>query len=246
MTKEPLKFAILSDIHAFADSFQYAIDAACTEGFDELIILGDLLGYGVQVEETLRLAQIAYEKHQATLIIGNHDQVYFDLEAGDTHYLAGKPEWIVESISWTHEKLQDLEILSSLPWEKRIIRNNVLLSHANPFEYGDWTYIRDEASAEEAAIALAKQGLRAGIFGHVHRHQKFVFDNLPEVHTIGSVGQPRDQVNKAPLWAMAIINDDKIQIDARTIPVCDKTYFDHLRATSLSPQTQEKIGSFFL
>ena len=52
-----MRIAVLTDIHASSDPLQLALTAARREGFDRMLILGDLLTYGVQPLETLELVQ---------------------------------------------------------------------------------------------------------------------------------------------------------------------------------------------
>ena len=73
-----MKIAVLSDIHSVSSALDAALDDARAEGFDVLLILGDLLTYGVNPAETLELVHEAVARDGAILISGNHDQMYLD------------------------------------------------------------------------------------------------------------------------------------------------------------------------
>jgi predicted phosphodiesterase len=245
VTRDTLRVAILSDIHALATVFEQALEAACAEGFDRMVILGDLLGYGVEVSRTIDLAREAQDRHGAAIIIGNHDQLYFDLAEGRGDYLIGKPDWIVESARWTHEQLQGAQLSNTLDWSEQCVVENILIAHANPYAFGDWTYVRDEDSARDAAERLEERGFVGGIFGHVHRFRSYDFDRLPRVVTVGSIGQPRERGAAVPQWAMAHIGRETFDVDARPLTFDPATYARMLAETSLSAETRDKLESFF-
>ena len=91
-----MKLAILSDIHSAAEAYEAALRAAREEGFDLLLILGDLLTYGPHPERTLDLTANAVSQDGARLVNGNHDQMYRETDATSKPYGAGLPEWIRE------------------------------------------------------------------------------------------------------------------------------------------------------
>lgn len=245
MNASSQRIAILSDIHALATTFRAALDAAVDEGFDRMVILGDLLGYGPEVAETLELAQEAQERHDAVLILGNHDQLYLDLDEGRDDYLDGLPDWIVEQALWTRQQLGGRHLSDGLDWSREVQIQQVLIAHANPYSYGDWTYVRDEASARAAAATLHERGFSAGIFGHVHRHRDYAFDGLPRVVTVGSIGQPRTAGQSVPQWAMATIGDGIFEVAPRPVAFDAALYASMLARTSLSAPTRAKLESFF-
>ena len=49
------------------------------KGFDKLILLGDILTYGVNIHEVLDLVANRVSKNNTYLIRGNHDQLYDEL-----------------------------------------------------------------------------------------------------------------------------------------------------------------------
>ena len=85
---------ILSDVHGNARALRAALVQALRDPIDHLVFLGDLLTYGHDVQEVLDLVNEAQTKHDAVLLIGNHDQLYFDIAKGDSPYLDTLPEWI--------------------------------------------------------------------------------------------------------------------------------------------------------
>jgi 3',5'-cyclic AMP phosphodiesterase CpdA len=90
-----MRLAVLADLHGHAGALEAALADARRRGVDRLVLLGDLLGYGCEVEATLDLVQDALERDRAFLQ-GSRLAV-FEINArfsGTTplRHLAGFPE----------------------------------------------------------------------------------------------------------------------------------------------------------
>jgi predicted phosphodiesterase len=238
-----MKIAILSDIHAAADAYESALHAARAEGFDQLLILGDLLTYGPYPERTLDLTADAVSRDGALLVIGNHDLLYQEPEASSKVYSAGLPEWIRESIDWTCSRMAP-DPLSHFKWRDEWSEGELLAAHANPFGVGDWTYLRDNSDFDRASAVLAERGYRYGLFGHIHR---FARRNIGRnwVATIGSVGQPRDRQDPLPQWAVARYEGHGWQVEQRHVDFDWSGHRAAIQATSMSSATKQRLCAFF-
>ena len=238
-----MKIAILSDIHAAADAFEAALRAAREEGFDKLLILGDLLTYGPSPERTLDLTADAVSRDGALLVMGNHDQFYRSPDAICHYYPAGLPDWIQESIDWTASRMMP-DPLSCFEWQDEWAEGELLMAHANPFGAGDWTYLRNEADFDRAAAVLTERGYRYGLFGHIHR---FVCRRFREnwVATIGSIGQPRDRAAPLPQWAVARYDGDRWEAEQRHVEFDWAAHLAAIRATNMSTSTKQRLSAFF-
>lgn len=75
-----IQLGLISDVHAFAGPVEQALSEFSRRGVDRVICLGDIAGYGEQLETTVELLQQA----GAEAIRGNHEQWYLDrYEAGN-------------------------------------------------------------------------------------------------------------------------------------------------------------------
>lgn len=233
-----MKVVIFGDVHGNARALRAALSRADDTAFDALVFIGDLLTYGHDVDEVIELVAAAQAKHRATLLIGNHDQMYFDLAAGDRRYYDKLPAWIRTSIDLTTNLLGDRALADSLVWSTEVVLDGVLFSHANPF--GDWTYLNTDGDVARAREVLRHRSLRAGVFGHTHRPR---WDrDAPAVINVGSVGQPRDGTGRS-----VIVRLDTETLDASFEPI-DYDLAAHLaglRATGLEPSTIERLEKFF-
>jgi predicted phosphodiesterase len=233
-----MKLAVLSDIHSAAGAYRAALDAARSEGFDMLVILGDLLTYGPFPERTLEITNEAAARHETMLIEGNHDEIYLASKAG-----AHAGGWIGESIDWTRERI-DKRAFAGLEWRPEFVIGDLLFAHANPHGFGDWSYLRSEDDFRSAASALHERGLRHGVFGHSHRQASFESAGVRAM-TVGSVGQPRSRTNRMPSWTMVTLDEDRVEVSVRDIDFDWRAHCASIRSTSLSDSTKDRLCEFF-
>ncbi len=238
-----MRIAVLSDMHAVAGTYRAALRAAEAEGFDALVILGDLLTYGVDPREVIELTDEALARHRGVLVLGNHDQMYLDRRQGRTAYLDALPDWIRETVDWTCEETDDARALEEFAWTQEWVNGRALIAHANPYAPGDWRYLAACEDAKAAGAAIADRGLRWGIFGHTHRFRRFDEGDL-SVFTLGSLGQPRDPLG-TPEWAMVELSGDRIEVSRRRIPMDREAHRSAIQATSMSQATKDRLCAFF-
>jgi diadenosine tetraphosphatase ApaH/serine/threonine PP2A family protein phosphatase len=190
-----MRFAVVSDIHGNLEALQ-AVMARLEIG-DQLLCLGDTVGYGPQPNECVALIR----ERATAAVLGNHD-----VGAIDNHGLAYFNPAARRAIEWTQTVLsaENAAWLDSLSYEVRT--PEFLLVHGAPVDY--FTYVLDMATAR-AAFAATDAPL---IFvGHTHvadyytlgpgglQHQ-FVQhggrldleEGVRYLVNVGSVGQPRD------------------------------------------------------
>lgn len=241
-----MRIAVLSDVHAVAATFEAALGAAREEGYDVLLILGDLLTYGADPQRSLDLALTAAERDGALLIKGNHDQLYFDAAAGGSPYLDRLPDWIRESVDWTIARLPGRTPPWGLEWLEEWQWDGLLAAHANPFGYGDWTYLTSPESCEAACEALRGRGFDHGIFGHSHRfrlHESAAAGAA--VATVGSLGQPREAGAPVSQWAMVELDESGWRVAQRPLDCDWAQQIEAIRATTMSEDTKERLCRFY-
>lgn len=192
-----MKILVLSDLHANLA----AIEAAVAEGFDRLICLGDLVGYGPSPNEVIRFIR----EHAFVAIRGNHDNALaLDVECRCSPDLKA----LAEATLADHRTLlssEELDWLRALPNSVGFTLDGYRFAafHATPrdplYEYEITPELPDDQLREQI------EGVKADfiLLGHTH---------LPMVRGIGSrivvnpgsVGQPRDG---NPECSYAIIED---------------------------------------
>jgi predicted phosphodiesterase len=256
------RIVILGDVHGNARALQAALARARAAGADRMVLIGDLLTYGHDVAAVIDLVHDAQARDGAALLVGNHDQMYFDLARDERAYFETLPEWIQESVNRTLELVDLARFRDQLQWNDDIEIDDVLLSHACPDGRGVWHYVANADEHRRAATTLAKRGLRAGVFGHTHRARWFtgvddqataeVAFDVPLragptetlVANAGAVGQPRDRRACAAILCLDV-EVDHIAGELQRVDYDVAAHVAALRAFGLTPKTTERLCGFF-
>ncbi len=197
-----MRYLVLTDIHANLEALDASIADARARGYDQTLVLGDLVGYGADpnavVERVRSLKPIA-------VVRGNHDKVACGLEQAEGFNAVAK-----SAARWTLDVLipEYREWLAALPPGPIDVDDVVQICHGSPFD--EDAYIFDELDALRA-LKIANRQLC--LFGHTHYPVTFElspdgFDSVgpaPAAEAVitlkpdakylmnpGSVGQPRD------------------------------------------------------
>jgi diadenosine tetraphosphatase ApaH/serine/threonine PP2A family protein phosphatase len=193
-------YLILADIHANIDALEAVLAAAGT--WDEVLVLGDLVGYGAAPNEVVdRIRGL----DAMAVIRGNHDKAACGIEDGSNFNQIART-----AAAWTLQTLTDSnrEYLRELPAGPEAIDENVEICHGAPFDEDHYIF-----DADDALRALASSARPLCLFAHTHlpvvfRYENEMFDGFvpePDADTklvlepsirylvnAGSVGQPRD------------------------------------------------------
>lgn len=178
-----MKIAVISDIHSNLDAFETVI--ANLPEYDELICLGDIVGYGPQPNE---VTEKLLELKPRAVLMGNHDNA---VATGDTE---GFSSHAAVAVEWTRRSItqDNLRYLSGLQASSKLEvgQMEVALFHGSP---------RDPLSEyifpgipERAAKKLIQQASAPLVLlGHTHMPMLYSFEREMLANP-GSVGQPRD------------------------------------------------------
>jgi len=193
--------AIISDIHANSVALEAVFEDAKTQGVNNFACLGDVVGYGPDPSECVRLIQ----ELNCITIKGNHDEY-----VADGYDLSNFNDEAQEALLWTRSNLStpQKDWLASLPYTRRLGRNELV--HATLDEPEQWKYVLNRL---DASILLKKQRSTITFFGHTHKPMAFhqvngetnkldesdieINQNHKYLINVGSVGQPRDGEVKA-------------------------------------------------
>ena len=183
-----MRYAIISDIHANVDALSATLADITKTGVDQILCLGDLVGYNGFPRETLALLREA----DVRAIYGNHDLMALARLPDD-----GAGSLARKAIHWTRRVLteDDWWYLASLPAELRI--DDLLCVHSAPGDplvrLGHAEQFRSEAEA------LTETGAPVNVCftGHSHRQQVVVVRSDGEVQWTGGADAdlPRDAIS---------------------------------------------------
>jgi predicted phosphodiesterase len=195
-----MKIAIISDIHANIEALEAVIADIKTQKADEILCLGDIVGYGANPNECIDLVK----KSCSLVLLGNHDAAAVDLLSTQHFNIHAKI-----AIEWTMGNLTAAShsYLKTLPLKDT--KQSLTFVHATPYEPNMWYYI---TSLEEAAFNFQFFETDFCFVGHthipiiivleeekevyVHQGESLNFGQLEKVRfliNVGSVGQPRDR-----------------------------------------------------
>jgi len=193
-----LRYAILSDIHGNLEAFRAVLEDAAAQRVQEIVFLGDIVGYGGNPKECIDLLR----ENTHAIVAGNHDWGV----AGKTN-IAYFNSIAQAAISWTVSQLnsEDKEFLAQLPLTRE--EESFTCVHATPINPNKWHYI---FSKKEAARNIQALEHKICFVGHSHipiifalnRYGELLFATKFSAITleeqtrflinVGSVGQPRD------------------------------------------------------
>jgi predicted phosphodiesterase len=217
-----MRIAIISDIHANLDALEAAFADIETQQIDEVVCLGDVVGYGPNPNECIALVN----KRCPVTLLGNHDAAAIGKLSTQHFNIHAKI-----AIEWTSEHLseQSRTFLENLPITKTLDDRTYV--HATPYEPKMWYYI---TSLEEAAFNFQFFGSIFCFVGHTHIPMIIVLDERKELYVhqgdhidygdlknsrllinVGSVGQPRD---RNPNLCYSIIDSGAQRFEYRRIP----------------------------
>jgi len=214
-----MRYLILTDIHANLEALETCLKDARARGYDETLVLGDIVGYGPDPNAVIDAIRRLKPK---AIVRGNHDKVALGMNQAEGFHAAARAaaHWMLESLTE-----QNREWLVALPMGPTIIDGEIEICHGAPFD--EDAYIFDELDARHAFEAST-----APLCFYGHTHFAVVFRLIKDLLEVvspangetalaidpqarylvnpGSVGQPRDGDPRA---AYAIYDTDTKQLD---------------------------------
>jgi diadenosine tetraphosphatase ApaH/serine/threonine PP2A family protein phosphatase len=204
--------AIISDVHSNLEAFQAVLDDIRLRGISDIICLGDIIGYGPDPKPCVDLA-----KDFRLCLLGNHEEaVLFESQAQGFNPRA------TSAVKWTAKQFDILgkdrdanakrwDFMGAMP--RVYSGNGVLLVHGSPSdptrEYIYTTDVRNPNKMER----IFSQMEHLCFVGHTHvpgiwtedmtyrspEELDYLYRISPNktVINVGSVGQPRDNDNRA-------------------------------------------------
>ena len=215
-----MRYLVLTDIHGNLEALDACLEDAGRRGYDRVLVLGDLVGYGADPNDVIERVQAL---EPLATVRGNHDKVACGLEPADGFNSVAK-----NAVRWTFYALtpEHRAWLAALPRGPHIVDGLVEICHGSPFD--EDAYIFDELDALRA-LKVSERPLC--VFGHTHCPATFLLtagaidslgpsvaaetrialaDGSKYLVNPGSVGQPRDGDPRA---AYAIIDVDRKSIE---------------------------------
>lgn len=221
----PMRFGILSDIHSNLEALNAVLPALDAQGLDELVCLGDVVGYGADPAACVDLIRARCR----VCIMGNHDAAVAQKMDYQYYYDAAR-----NVLEWTRAALSpdQLEWLRALPLTDERDAHDVCFTHGEPVAPEAYNYVY---TTDQAAMLLPHYDKlkRVTFVGHSHLRRVYALEEGRRVRdlsgrqeidvsapdtkyivAVGSVGQPRDYDTRA---GYAVFDTDKMHVSLRRV-----------------------------
>jgi predicted phosphodiesterase len=205
-----MRRALISDIHGNLEALQAVLGDIATQGINEIVCLGDLVGYGPNPRECIDRVMASC---QVTLL-GNHDQRVLRDLARSTVPADRAVDWTWKQLADPNDRVKNeirKAFLAHLPHSYEI--NSYLFVHGSP-RNPLTEYVFPEDIYNRHKLERLFPLVRHYCFqGHTHvpgiiteNFEHFAPDEITGEYTlgeaklmvnVGSVGQPRDGDNRA-------------------------------------------------
>ena len=234
-----MKIGVVSDIHANWQALSAVVEHA--QDVDEVICLGDVVGYG---GDPIRCLDLVRERGWMTLV-GNHDRACTDERILDWF----NPD-AATAIHWTKDQLGDERLAWLAERPEKELKGGATLVHGSPRD-PIYEYILDGVTA---AANLELIGQQVCFHGHSHLPGMFYLDQDQVAHNYwhgrghlkgpmlvnpGSVGQPRDG---DPQASYGVWDSEAATFEWRRLPYDVEGAQAAIRAAGLPARFAERLG----
>jgi len=213
-----MRLAVISDIHSNTDAFVSVLADADLSRVDEMVCLGDVIGYGPEPNEAISLIR---ERNIPT-VMGNHE-----LGVAECNYMDCLNPIACQSLQMTIKMLSEESLSFVTGLEHFLVSYDSRFVHGFPPD-SPTTYMFEISNVKMKNI-FGQYKERLCFTGHTHNPEIVEFDGDFVVRTLlkrgvtnlnkdkryiinaGSVGQPRDGDNHAKylIWDTS---DDTIEV----------------------------------
>ena len=155
----------------------------------------------------------------------------------------------------TKANLQYEDLRNLFSWRQSYIFRDIYFAHANPFNYGNWSYVENSQQIEDALQSLKRKNRICGVFGHSHRQYirkgkklmessyETLLDEIDEplIVNTGSAGQSR---GSGFCYSLIRIDSKKIYIDLKKFCPNIKENIKDVHLTDMSNNTKSRLEEY--
>jgi len=215
------RIALISDIHGNIDALEAVLVDIRSQRIEEILCLGDIVGYGAAPAECLRLIR----QHCSETILGNHDEY---LVNGLENHVLSKRIGIPLVLAQQTITKEEIQWLRNRPYT--VARHGFTIVHGSLHRPEQFCYLLERP---DAVLHFEEQGTPLCFHGHSHRPlitlsqpdgdirwsipretDTLLDRNQKLAINVGSVGQPRD---KDPRAAYGIYDTEQNSFSLRRV-----------------------------
>lgn len=202
-----MRYLILTDIHGNAEALDAVLAASADKPFEQILLLGDLVGYGAGPNEVIEAVRALSKPTH--VVRGNHDKVVAQIEDGSgfNRVALAAVEWTIDELTSEHR-----DYIRELPVGPIEVAPGLSICHGSPIDEDEYLL-----STDQAQRAFEAHPVPVTFFGHTHiptiftggagsaelellkedgAELELAADQLYLINP-GSVGQPRDRDPRA-------------------------------------------------
>jgi diadenosine tetraphosphatase ApaH/serine/threonine PP2A family protein phosphatase len=202
-----LRYLVISDIHGNWEALDSILQAAANDSVDQVLVLGDLVGYGASPNEVVR--KVSELTSKKSVVRGNHDKAVAGIEETESFNSIARL-----AVEWTTRELsaENLDFVRALPMGPLKVAQGLVICHGSPFDEDEYLF-----GLEDAERIFTRHVAQMTFFGHTHvpillaaDEERISVSMLEgDAQTVeidrskrylinpGSVGQPRDRDPRA-------------------------------------------------
>src|SRR5438552_13655639 len=123
-----MRYLVLTDIHANLEALETCLSDAQRRGYDQALVLGDLIGYGGDPNAVVERVR---GLNPAAIVRGNHDKVAIGLDQADGFNVVAKQaaRWMLEVMT-----PENRDWVASLPQGPHSVDSLIEICHGSPFD----------------------------------------------------------------------------------------------------------------
>ncbi|MBL4850080.1 MAG: metallophosphoesterase family protein [Planctomycetes bacterium] len=231
------RYAIISDLHSNVEALTNVFADIKSQGVEDIICLGDVVGYGPQPREVMAMTMSTVR----VSLMGNHDEAVLK---GAKNFNA----WAREAIDWTRDEIQVQDGAEKERWAylKRMPMsfqtNGLYFVHGSPrqptIEYilrediynGNYDKFDEIFESFEKILfvghshtpCVINEDLDYVTPTEIEHNFTYTRDRKKLIVNVGSVGQPRDNDTRS---CYVVVDDDKLtfrRVEYDVAPVVKK------------------------
>jgi predicted phosphodiesterase len=240
-----MRYAILGDIHSNLSALHVVMEAIRSEGVDQILSVGDVVGYGAAPSECIQIlrenAVVAVMGNHDAAVVGELDTIFFNQHA------RAAVEWTRTAISG-----EDMAWLTCMPltWQDDFIT----MAHGSYEKPELFQYVQRPSDAD-ASLELLERPVC--FIGHTHVPVSMLrlsddplrtgytldaeldlSDSIVALVNAGSVGQPRDD---NPQTGYVIYDSDTRVVTFRRLDYDIALEVERIRAVGLPSVLAERL-----
>ena len=245
--RKTMRYAVVSDVHANLEAFEAVLEQIDRIGVDQIVSLGDLVGYNANPNECVKIAL----ERDIPGLMGNHDAAASGLEDPvDFNPIAQ------EAILWTKDvlRMEYRDFLARQP-EQRSLSGFVRLVHGSLLDRDHYLLTQYDVLENVRRMQEQKPEVRVLFFGHTHHQRAFHCrdETLTAVRSPrfrleegdfylinpGSVGQPRDHDPRA---SFLLYDDESGLVEFIRIPYSVPACARKILSAGLPRELAHRLG----